>query len=130
MFEWIPLFEWLSSSDKASLEAFCQERFYPKGSIVFHEWDDANAMYIVKSWLLEAYTSEKVLGYIHPGEIVGEMALFWWSNKKRTATVAVREDARLVVILEFSLYSLKEKYPHIFDFIQNTIAKRKQQNVG
>ncbi|MGB2110457.1 MAG: cyclic nucleotide-binding domain-containing protein [Patescibacteria group bacterium] len=43
----------LSDSQKDNLSLFCQEKFLEPGEILFHEGDDANAMYILASGEIE-----------------------------------------------------------------------------
>ncbi len=51
----IELFESLTSSERETLSLFCQERLLRSGEVLFHEGDDAIALYVVKSGTLKAY---------------------------------------------------------------------------
>lgn len=125
MFEWIELFNNLSSSEKSNLEIFCQLREVKRWEIIFNEWDDATSMYIVKSWLLEAYNYEKILWTIWVWELIWEMALFW-DYSKRSASVKCLEDWVLIVMLDFYIKELTSKHPDILEKIKETISKRKK----
>ncbi len=125
MFEWIEFFNNLSSSEKSNLEIFCQLREVKKWEIIFSEWDDATSMYIVKSWLLEAYSYEKILWTIWTWELIWEMALFW-DHSKRSASVKCLEDWVLIVMLAFSIKELTSKHPDMLKKIKETISKRKK----
>lgn len=127
MFEWIELFSSLNESELKTLELFCQDRFIEKWEILFEEWEEANSMYVVKSWLLEAYVWDEVLWSINPWECVWEMAIFEWHNK-RTASVRALEDTSMIVFVAFSIEDLAKKHPSILNSIKEVILKRRKQN--
>lgn len=136
MFEWIKLFDSLSLQEKQNLALFCQERIIPTWEMLFSEWDDANAMYVVKSWMLKVYRDrsdwEKVLGYLSNNEIVWEMALFdinnWVSTKKRMASVKAMEDSVILIIMDYSILELSKKHIETFDKIKKVVEDRKNEN--
>lgn len=134
--DWISLFESLSEEELQDLSMFCQERYLKSWEVLFKEWDDATAMYIVKSGKLKAYLSrtewEQTLWYIHKDEFVWEMAFFDWYNipKKRMATVRAIEDSGLLVIMNYSILDLASKHREIFDKIATIISKRKEDNTS
>ncbi len=49
----IKLLSDLSKKDLENLSLFCQLKKMKKWEILFKEWDEANAMYILKSWNFE-----------------------------------------------------------------------------
>lgn len=75
-------------------------REFPKGAVLFREGDSGKEMYVVQSGRIaiskKVRDLEKVLATLGPGEFFGEMAII--SNKPRTATATVAEDARCLVI--------------------------------
>ncbi len=77
---WVTLFANLTEREASELALFCQERYVKSWEVLFNEWDEATAMYIVKEWKLKAYRVrpdwDQVLGYIHKDEFVWEMAFF------------------------------------------------------
>lgn len=127
MLEWISLFSSLSKKELDTLSLFCQERDILKWEILFSEWEESSSMYVLKSWLLEAYKSDRVLWQIKPWEFVWEMSLFEW-NKLRTASVKALEDSGIIILLAFSIKSLSDNHPEILQKIKEIIVKRKEQN--
>lgn len=127
MFEWIDLFSWLSKEELSALEIFCQERFFSKWEVLFNQWEEATAMYILKNWLLEVYNYEKVLWIIHPWDFVWEMAIFS-RDKTRTASVKAIEDSTVITLLSFSINELSIKHPEIMEKIKKVINQRINQN--
>ena len=133
MFDWIQLFAGLTESEKSTVELFAQERIIKAGEILFHEGDDATAMYGVKSWLLNVYRErsvwDQILWKISSGEIVWEMALFDEdAPKRRLATVRALEDTHLVVIVDYAIVELWKKHPRVHARIRDIILERKQKN--
>lgn len=129
----IDFFSTLTSSEKENLSLFCQERFLKSFDVLFNEWDEATALYVVKSWRLKAYQNklewEVVLGYIEAWEFVWEMAFFDWDNtKKRMASVRSIEDTQLIVIMNSSMKELAKKNKEVFDKIVDIIETRKLKN--
>lgn len=126
----VELFDSLSNTERETLSLFCQERLVASGELLFSEWDDASALYIVKSGSLKAYRDrsdgEKVLGYIGSNELAGEMALFDPdAPKKRMASVKAVENVLLLVIMDYAILELSKKHHEIYDKIVDIMMKRK-----
>ena len=128
MLENIEIFSWLSAQDLNTLELFCQERIYKKSEVVFSKWEEATAMYIVKSWELEVLDDFRVLWVVKHWDIVWEMAIFLNKNI-RSATVKALKESELIVILKFSIDDLILKHPHIYIKIEEIINNRTKQNL-
>ncbi len=131
IFKNLKIFDLLTLDERNTLELFCQLRKIIKWDILIKEGEDANAMYILKDWLLEVYSDslghKKKIWLIHEWDIVWEMAVFG-SNKKRMATVEAIKDSEVIVLLDFSLTNLVEKYPEIYKKISLIINKRNIEN--
>lgn len=134
--DWISFFDDLTSWEKDNLSLFCQERVIKEGDILFNEWDEAVALYIVKKWQLKVYKNrsdwEKILGSINNWEFVWEMAFFDWDNtpKRRMASVRAVENTDLIVIMNYSLVSLAKSRADIYEKISNIIKDRKLKNAN
>ena len=71
-------------ADAATIERFiaqCHRRKYPSRTDIFNPGDPANTLYFIISGSVsiiarESDDRELVLGYIGPGEFIGEMGLF------------------------------------------------------
>ncbi len=127
----LKLLDGLSESQKQNLEVFCQERRLEKWEELFHESDEANAMYFLKSGSLSI---DKVidgiqthLGEAHAEEVIGEMALFG-GNNKRMATATALEDSQLITILSFSVSEITAQHPELLEKIKEMIEVRSIQN--
>lgn len=126
---WVSLFSSLTAEEKKSLEMFCQERSLSNWEILFNEWDEAQAMYIVKEWELEVSKWNSLLWVVKKDWLVWEMALFEEPLKRRMASVkSISSETEIIVLLYFSIKEMEKKNPIIIEKIKNIITQRKEQN--
>lgn len=127
----LELLKELSDEQKNNLELFCQQKFLEAWEVLFRQWDEANAMYILASWKIEVsntINSKKVvLGDVQAEEIIWEMALFW-DSKYRMATAIAKTQCVMITILDFSIKELTSKYPALLEKIQKIIEERTINN--
>ena len=133
MLQEISLFSGLTDTEKSTVELFAQERMIKSGEILFHEGDEATAMYMVKTGNLKAFkdrsSGEQVLGFVTVDEMVGEMALFDANApKRRLASVKAVEDSRLLVIVDYAIVELSRKHPIVYEKIKTVIDQRRRAN--
>ncbi len=125
--DWIKLLDDLNETDKDNLSLFCQIKSLKKWEIIFKEWEEAIAMYILKTWKIEIKKDidwkDIVLWNVEAEEILWEMALFWDDNKRMATAVAI-EECELITILSFSIKDLTKKYPLLFEKIKDIINDR------
>lgn len=127
MLDWIKLLDELTEIDMENLSLFCQLKDLEKWEIIFKEWEEAIAMYILKSWRIEIRKDidwkSIVLWNVEAEEILWEMALFWDDNKRMATAVAI-EKCELITILSFSIKDLTKKYPLLYEKIKDIINDR------
>lgn len=125
--DWMEILSTLNAQDKENLAYFCQERLLSEWEILFNEWDEANAMYILKTGAFEVsriINWEKVILWnVMAEEILGEMALFW-DTGKRMAKAVCTQDSILITILSFSILELSNKNPQLLEKIKEIINDR------
>jgi len=92
----LPLFRDLDEQALVSLAARLVSLAIPGGSLLFSEGEAADAVYVVLSGAFVARkgAQRRVVGYISPGETVGEMALL--SGKSRSASVVAVRDSEVL----------------------------------
>lgn len=121
----------LSNEQKNNLELFCQEKFLNPWDVLFQQWEEANAMYILASWKIEVSNTidgkNVILWVVQAEEIIWEMALFW-DSKKRMATATAQTQCILITILDFSIKELTKQYPALLENIQKIIEERTINN--
>jgi serine/threonine-protein kinase len=89
-----------------------ETRTIPAGTVIVQEGDEAYEAYIIESGHCEVFKTGNVgrrtLRELGPGDVFGETAIF--TGKARTASVAARDEVKVVVITRESLdYELSEK---------------------
>ncbi len=101
-------------------------RNYPANTVLFHQGDPGDAMYLVVSGsLLVEQAYENNSGWGEPrgrGQIIGEMALL--DGEKRMATVRVLEDAQLLTIHRYVFQSVMHDSPDFASAILVCLARR------
>lgn len=121
----------LSDQQKDNLELFCQQKFLEAWEVLFRQWDEANAMYILASGKIEVsntINSKKVVLWdVQAEEIIWEMALFW-ESKYRMATAQAKTDCVMITILDFSIKELTKQFPALLEKIQKIIEERTINN--
>lgn len=121
----------LSQSELDYFSMFCQEKIIKTWETLFHEWDDANAMYILAKWEVEIsnlINGERVkLWKVKAEEILWEMALFWWSSR-RMATAVVVKGGVMITVLSFSIKELTQEHPELLKKIKTIIEERTINN--
>lgn len=130
-FDNIDIFSEISEVDQASLSDFCQMQFLQAWEVLFQEWDDPQALYIIASWVLSVQQDRKwtlrEIASLEQWDLVWEMA-FFWEPPIRSATVVAKEESSLIVILHFSIQEILKKYPKIYKKLQWIIEERIQKN--
>jgi CheY-like chemotaxis protein len=101
-------------------------RFLAKGETLFHEGDQANSVFIVKSGELSAIKGTAprtvTLGHILSGEFVGEMAHI--NDENRSATVVAATDSELIEIPRGTLDTMLFSKPAWAKALIETLSKR------
>lgn len=89
-----------------------ETRTVPAGTIIVQEGDEADSAYIIESGHCQVYKTvngeRQELRELGPGDVFGETAIF--TGKERTASVASKDEVKVIVITSESLdYELSEK---------------------
>lgn len=104
----LPIFSSLKKKEIKFLAEIAREVEYPPSTILLHEGDPGNCLYVIIEGRLEILKSlgtagEYVIGFRGPGEYLGEMYLF---NPERVRTASVRSLTR-VHLLEISTHDFE-----------------------
>src|ERR1043166_8511401 len=95
----VPIFGALNEDSLQRVASIMLEKSYSRKSIVFHEGDHGDTLYIIKAGRIKIAKvaidgREKTLTILQPGDFFGEMAIF--DNLPRSATAeAIDHDVRL-----------------------------------
>jgi CRP-like cAMP-binding protein len=112
----VPAFETLGDAELARVAEVAVPRQYGTGQIVFHEGDDSDTCYVVRSGKLRALRGNGdgraiTLANFGPGDIFGELAMF--DDERRSATVEVLEPAEVIAILGADMRRLLREHSDI-----------------
>jgi len=118
-----PLFAKLTAAECSVLAQVLEAKTLAAGADLFKQDDFGDAMYVVKSGVLEILKSD-VLGPLRvarvlPGSLVGEMALV--EDKPRSANVRAAEDSRLLVLSRGAYAELKKSHPQLVTKFQDEL---------
>ncbi len=127
IFDQIPLFENLSSSERDSLAGRFILRQHPKNSIIINEGDDTSSFYIilggrVKVYLTDESGKEVILNIQGEGEYLGEVALL--DQGPRSASVATLEDCRFAILNRQSFIECINENPQLSLKIMQGLTRR------
>lgn len=123
----LPLFEGLDATLLNEITAGIEWFALPGGMVLFEAGDAPDALYLVVSGSLGAYTASaeghrRLVGTIMAGETVGEMALI--SGKPRNATVTALRDTELGRLPRAAFEKLMLSHPQGLLRIAQLMAQR------
>lgn len=124
----IELFSDLSLKDQEDLSAFCQIQNLNAWDILFNQWDEPQAMYVISSGkLLVQKKSDQWevqnIAMLGEWDVVWEIA-FFWDPPTRNATVIVHEKSSVIVIIKFGIEQMMDKYPDLYENVRAIIEER------
>ena len=127
----VPIFGALNEDCLQRVAAIMIEKSYSRKSIVFHEGDHGDTLYIIKGGRIKIAKvaidgREKTLTILQPGDFFGEMAIF--DNMPRSATAeAIDNDVRLFGLNKKDFERLIHEYPSIALRIMKDLTRRIRQ---
>lgn len=121
------LFGELSSEDIQNLKLTVREIGFPAKSVVFHEGDPGEGVYVIKSGGVQVFTrvgdgEEMVFARFSEGDFFGEMAIV--ENAPRSATATTTEDSVLYFIPRDTILNLIGKSPKFALTLVKVISNR------
>ena len=123
----VPMFKGLDESDLQSIAEHTSTHTYPRNTILMHEGELPDAMYVVIDGRVKIYVSdaegrELVLDNLSPGEFFGELALI--DGSPRSATVVTTTETTISRILKTDFDRCIEASPRIAINLLKTLSKR------
>jgi CRP/FNR family transcriptional regulator len=112
----VPLFAELSAGELERIAVVAVPRSYPRGVRVFHEGDNSNACYIVRSGDLRVTREHSdgraiALATLASGDIFGELAML--DGEARSASVETLSDSELLALPAADMRRLLADHPEI-----------------
>lgn len=117
----LPLFRHLDADQLAWVSSRLQARDIPAHTILFHEGDEADAMYFLRSGHVTFEYGEQSKE-VAAGQHFGELGLFF--NSPHMATARTRTRCKLLMMESGDFHELIRKYPSVSEAIEATANKR------
>ena len=118
----------LGPDERAALTARLRRREYRRGQVVFNDGDVGDCLYLVEDGRLDVQVTTSAgqvvtLRVVHPGEIVGELALVHPDNR-RTGRVRALEASTLLALHRLDFDELRAAHPAVDRFLVTVLAER------
>jgi CRP/FNR family transcriptional regulator len=123
----VPAFATLGDEDLARIADVAVPRSFRAGEAVFHEGDQSDTCYVVRSGHVRAVREHTdgrtiTLATLGPGDIFGELAIF--DAERRSATIESLEETEAVAILAGDLRRLLREHPDIAVELLAALSRR------
>jgi len=123
----IELFRDLSEAEMDALVCSSHSRTVPADTLLFREYDPADALFIIVSGRVKVYCSDDrgrdiVINTQGAGDYFGELALL--DHSVRSASVRTIEECRLCVVLKEDFSRILEQHPGILRKVLRNLARQ------
>ncbi|MDD5772626.1 MAG: mechanosensitive ion channel family protein [bacterium] len=117
----------LSESELTELSKGLNFQKFGTGEIIFHENEQGDSFYIIKSGLVEVskqvkFGKSSVISTLGPGNYFGEMSLL--TGEKRNATIKALEDTELIAITHGPFKKILVNNPDIVESLSRILEER------
>jgi len=124
------LFERLTDEQVSRIENRAQSRSFKRGGLVYLPSDQGDAVLLLTSGRVKLYhiTSEgkqALLGFIEPGEIFGELAVFDTADREEFAEAM--ENSTVILIPRDILQSAMEQHAHVSMGVTKLMGLRRRR---
>lgn len=124
----VPILRELTEQARRQILAAAPRRKFPRGQIVFHAGDPADAMFVillgrVAVRVVTEFGDTVTLAVLGPGDSFGELALFR-PHHRRTATVTTLEQTELIRFEAAQVATLRRAHPAINDLLLEVMARQ------
>jgi CRP/FNR family cyclic AMP-dependent transcriptional regulator len=123
----VELFQGLSTVELEALVSSSSSRSFPKNTVVIHENDPADSLFIIETGRVKVYCSDKngkefIMNTQSEGDYFGELALL--DDSSRSASVRTVEKSSFCIIYKDDFNRVLEHHPNIaLKLIQNLAAR-------
>ncbi len=123
----IPLFQGLSDKDMSALSGHAVNRTFKKNTIIIHEGDLSDSLYVILSGRVRIYLSDEEgkevdLNILGAGEYFGELAAL--DNFPRSASVITLQESRFMIVSKKEFDSCLTTNPQIAVRIIDELTSR------
>jgi CRP/FNR family cyclic AMP-dependent transcriptional regulator len=123
----VEIFRGLTNDELAVLAASSARRAFPKNTVVIHEDDPADALYIIETGKVKVYCSDKngkefIMNTQAAGDYFGELALL--DDSTRSASVRTVEKCEFCIITKDAFNQVLDHHPKICKQLLHNLASR------
>jgi len=123
----VELFQGLSAEEMEALSSSSSSRSFPKNTVVIHENDPADSLFIIESGKVKVYCSDKngkefIMNTQSEGDYFGELALL--DDSSRSASVRTVEKSSFCIIYKDDFNRVLEEHPNIARKLIRNLASR------
>src|SRR5579863_4726358 len=121
----IPMFNFLSADELASLRPLFVESTHQKGDVLCRAGEEGDTFYIVVRGELEVWAGEgtqRLTGSLKRGDFFGEMALL--TGGKRTATVIVKRPVELISLTKAAFDTFFRNDARMLEYFTRVLCQR------
>ena len=116
MLQKVEIFQGLSPEELAALESSSTSRSFPKNTVVIHENDPADSLFVIESGKVKVYCSDKngkefIMNTQGSGDYFGELALL--DDSARSASVRTVEKSTFCIIYKEDFNRVLDEHPGI-----------------
>jgi len=123
----VELFQGLSTDEMSALASSSSSRSFPKNTVVIHENDPADSLFIIESGKVKVYCSDKngkefIMNTQGEGDYFGELALL--DDSSRSASVRTVEKSTFCIIYKDDFNRVLEEHPSIARKLIRNLSQR------
>jgi len=123
----VELFQGLSTDELEALAASSSSRAFPKNTVVIHENDPADSLFVIESGRVKVYCSDKngkefIMNTQGEGDYFGELALL--DDSSRSASVRTVEKSSFCIIYKDDFNRVLDDHPNIARKLIGNLAAR------
>ncbi len=127
MLDKVEIFDGLSKAELDALAETCISRSYPKNTVIIHENDNADSLYVIQSGKVKVYCSDKagkeyIMNTMEAGEYFGELALL--DDDNRSASVRTMEKSHFCIIYKEDFNRILNLHPNIALTLIRNLTRR------
>jgi len=125
--EQVELFQGLEPQELEALAGSSTSRAFPKNTVVIHENDPADSLFIIESGKVKVYCSDKngkefIMNTQGAGDYFGELALL--DDSTRSASVRTVEKSSFCIIYKEDFNRVLDEHPNISRKLIRNLANR------
>ncbi|GAA4084596.1 Crp/Fnr family transcriptional regulator [Zhongshania borealis] len=123
----VDLFDGLMPEEIQILRDTSVLRDFAKNTVLIHEGDVADSLYVVESGRVKVYCSDKsgkdfVLNILEDGDYFGELALL--DDDKRSASVRAMEATKVRIVYKEDFKAILDMHPNITRILNKNLTRR------